>query len=116
MQQIDLPLEGELTYTELCTVLAERRATDAPRIVERIGKMLTALSSETKLGTAQRLLQSINEQALRLSALDPEWVPFSDSVFEQVILPSKTVATAAIRMLCDMFAERTNNERSNTDQ
>lgn len=115
MNQLTLPIQGDLTYSQLRTQCVERYAAESPKLIARVASALTQLEAETKLEKSQLLLQGINETALRLAALNPEWVPFSDTVFEQVILPSKTVAVAAIRTLRELFDERNDHGRNNDD-
>ena len=113
MDQLNLPVMGTITYSQLRELCSQQLAEEGPRLTNRIGTLLDALEKETRLDRAQRLLQSINEHALRIAALDPNWIGFSDAAFEQVILPSKTVAPAAIRTLRDLFTERNDHARDN---
>lgn len=115
MHQLQLPITGTITYSQLREQCSRQLAEEGPKLTNRISGLLVSLEAETRLDRAQKLLQGINEAALRLAALDPAWIGFSDAAFEQVILPSKTVAPAAIRTLRDLFNERTNENARDND-
>lgn len=110
MDQLQLPITGNITYSQLRIQCSQQLAREVPKLSNRIGTLLDSLEVATRLDRRQRLLQSINEAALRIAALDSNWIGFSDAVFEQVIMPSKTISISAISTLRKFFNERNDND------
>ena len=109
MRQHYLPIyHDDLTYSELQKRCSERLRIEGPGLIAKVGNLLLeAERQQNQLDKAQRTLHEVNSAALLLSALDSSWVMFSDAAFEQVILPSKTSVSSAIKTLTTLYEERT---------
>jgi hypothetical protein len=112
-QYLPVYQDNSPTHSELQKQCSERLRLEGPGMVDKIGIMLLEADRvQNQLYKAQRVLHEVNSVALLLSALDPRWVVFSDAAFEQVILPSKTSVSSAIKTLTTLYKEQTQNANS----
>jgi hypothetical protein len=102
-------MRHKLTYTELQNKRSVA-ALEVPALVKKLGELLSSLEAEQNFVKGQVKLQEINATALLLSALDKNWIKFSNAAFAQVVLASKTIIPT--QNLRKLFNERINDHGS----
>lgn len=110
MEQRLLPLWTSnkcTTYTEAQEFCVKRYALSGPQLIRAVSQHLDMLA--TSVGDT-KVLYSLNDLAIDLSTLNPEWNEFSMAVFESILF---TKSAGLITTVFENTLQRLNSGKAN---